>query len=68
MANTLVLANANVGITQSIYTHLYGREEAEQAFREAMSGAEVGKSLATTDHGQPDSTEVEPQATKPIQG
>jgi hypothetical protein len=45
------MGHANVGITQSIYTHLYGREEAEQAFREAMNGAQVGfgKSLATTD-------------------
>jgi hypothetical protein len=42
------MGHANVGITQSIYTHLYGREEAEQAFREAMNG-KLGNSLAGTD-------------------
>ena len=41
------MGHADVGITTSIYTHLYGREEAERAFREAMSSrAVIGKSLA----------------------
>jgi integrase len=47
---TSIMGHANVGITQGIYMHLYGREEAEQRFREAMNGvALVGKSLASTD-------------------
>ena len=40
-----ILGHANVGITQTVYVHLYGREEAEAQYREAMNG----KSLATTD-------------------
>jgi integrase len=31
-----ILGHTHVGITQRVYLHLYGREEAEQAFREAM--------------------------------
>ena len=30
-----VMGHANVGVTQSVYVHLYGREDAEDAFREA---------------------------------
>jgi hypothetical protein len=51
------MGHADVGITQTVYTHLYGREEAERAFREAMSGIEVGKSLADSDQEQPESAE-----------
>jgi hypothetical protein len=48
------MGQADVGIITSIYTHLYGREEAERAFREAMSSrAVIGKSLAGRDHDQP---------------
>jgi len=39
------MGHANVGITQTVYVHLYGRDEAEAQYREAMNG----KSLATTD-------------------
>jgi integrase len=35
-----ILGQANVGITQTVYVHLYGRDEAEKQYREAMS---VGK-------------------------
>jgi hypothetical protein len=30
-----VMGHANVGVTQSVYVHLYGREDAEDAFRSA---------------------------------
>ena len=33
-----VMGHSNVGVTQSVYIHLYGREEAEDQFRQAMSG------------------------------
>jgi integrase len=43
------MGHADMGIL-SAPTHLYGREEAEQAFRGAMNGnVLVGKSLASTD-------------------
>jgi hypothetical protein len=57
------MGHADVGITQSIYTHLYGREEAEQAFREAMNGdaaSGFGKSLSSTDPEQPGDTGTRP--------
>jgi hypothetical protein len=54
------MGHAKVGITQSIYTHLYGREEAERAFRDAMNGCEIGKSLASTDPEQPGITDTRP--------
>ena len=31
-----IMGHADAGITQGVYMHLYGREEAERAFREAM--------------------------------
>jgi integrase len=33
-----VLGHADTSITQRVYTHLYGREQAEEAFRAAMAG------------------------------
>jgi integrase len=33
-----VMGHAHVGITQSIYMHLYGRDQAEESFRTAMAG------------------------------
>ena len=33
-----VMGHAHVGITQSIYMHLYGRDQAEESFRNAMTG------------------------------
>jgi integrase len=62
-----VMGHANVGITQGVYTHLYGRQEAEQAFRQAMSGAEVGNSLATRDGNQPGTAENPPEVTSAFQ-
>jgi hypothetical protein len=53
-----VMGHTNVGITQSIYLHLYGREEAEARFREAMNG----KSLASTDPEHPELTGESPEA------
>jgi integrase len=32
------LGHRDVGVTQKVYTHLYNRDQAEQAFRLAMSG------------------------------
>ena len=32
-----VMGHAHVGITQSIYMHLYGRDQAEDSFRNAMT-------------------------------
>jgi integrase len=32
-----VMGHTNVGVTQKVYVHLYGRQEAEEAFRAAMS-------------------------------
>ena len=32
-----ILGHANVGITQGVYIHLYGRDEAERQYREAMA-------------------------------
>jgi integrase len=32
------LGHGDVGITQKVYVHLYGRDQAEDAFRKAMSG------------------------------
>jgi integrase len=37
-----ILGHANVGITQGVYVHLYGRDEAEAQYREAMR-SDVGK-------------------------
>jgi integrase len=37
-----IMGHADVGVTQSVYIHLYGREQAEQDYREAMD-AEIGK-------------------------
>jgi integrase len=34
-----VMGHSHVGVTQRVYVHLYGRQAAEDAFREAMSGA-----------------------------
>jgi hypothetical protein len=34
-----VMGHAHVGITQSIYMHLYGRDQAEEDFRKAIGGA-----------------------------
>jgi integrase len=34
-----VMGHAHVGITQSIYMHLYGRDQAEESFRNAMRGS-----------------------------
>lgn len=31
-----VMGHSNIGVTQRVYVHLYGREQAEDAFREAM--------------------------------
>ena len=60
------MGQADVGIITSIYTHLYGREEAERAFREAMSSrAVIGKSLAGRDHDQPGLAGSAQRATKP---
>jgi integrase len=33
------MGHSNVGITQSIYMHLFGRDEAEEDFRKAMAGS-----------------------------
>jgi hypothetical protein len=33
-----VMGHSHVGVTQKIYVHLYGRDAAEHAFREAMNG------------------------------
>jgi integrase len=33
-----VMGHAHVGITQNIYMHLYGRDQAEKGFRKAMGG------------------------------
>jgi integrase len=33
-----VMGHTNIGVTQKVYIHLYGREEAEAAFRAAMGG------------------------------
>jgi hypothetical protein len=60
------MGHADVAITTSIYTHLYGREEAERAFREAMSSrAVIGNSLAGSDHDQPGLATNAQRATKP---
>lgn len=32
-----VMGHSHVGVTQKVYVHLYGREQAEDAFREAMA-------------------------------
>jgi integrase len=32
-----VMGHSHVGVTQKVYMHLYGREQAEDAFRAAMS-------------------------------
>jgi integrase len=32
-----VMGHTNIGVTQRVYVHLYGRQEAEEAFRAAMS-------------------------------
>jgi site-specific recombinase XerC len=34
-----VMGHAHVGITQSIYMHLYGRDQAEESFRNAMTSS-----------------------------
>src|SRR5204863_7695582 len=34
-----VMGHSHVGLTQRVYMHLYGREQAEEAFRVAMSGS-----------------------------
>jgi len=36
-----VMGHTNVGVTQRVYVHLYGRATAEEAFREAMGEAEA---------------------------
>jgi integrase len=33
-----VMGHSHVGVTQRVYVHLYGREQAEDAFRQAMAG------------------------------
>jgi integrase len=33
-----VMGHSHVGVTQKVYVHLYGRQQAEDAFREAMRG------------------------------
>jgi integrase len=33
-----VMGHSNVGVTQRVYLHLFGRDAAEQAFRQAMGG------------------------------
>jgi integrase len=33
-----VMGHSDVGVTQKVYMHLYGREQAEDAFRKAMAG------------------------------
>ena len=33
-----VLGHGDVGMTQKVYLHLYGREQAEEGFRQAMGG------------------------------
>jgi integrase len=33
-----VMGHSDVGVTQRVYVHLYGREQAEERFRQAMSG------------------------------
>jgi integrase len=38
MMLSTVMGHSNVGVTQKVYLHLYGREQAEDAFRAAMSG------------------------------
>jgi integrase len=35
---SVIMGHSTVGVTQSVYIHLYGREEAEDQFRQAMSG------------------------------
>lgn len=32
------MGHTNVAVTAKVYVHLYGRQEAEDAFREAMRG------------------------------
>jgi integrase len=34
-----VLGHRDISVTQKVYLHLYGREQAEDAFRKAMGGA-----------------------------
>jgi hypothetical protein len=33
-----VMGHSDIGVTQRVYVHLYGREQAEEQFRQAMSG------------------------------
>ncbi len=35
---SVIMGHSNVGVTQRVYLHLYGREQAEDAFRVAMGG------------------------------
>jgi integrase len=34
-----IMGHSDIGVTQRIYVHLYGREEAEDAFRKTMAAA-----------------------------
>jgi integrase len=34
-----IMGHSDVGVTQRVYIHLFGREHAEEAFRKAMAGA-----------------------------
>jgi integrase len=45
-----ILGHANVGITQGVYIHLYGREEAEQQYREAMASDWQVTTRSNVDH------------------
>ena len=35
-----VMGHSDIGVTQRVYVHLCGREEAEEQYRQAMSGSE----------------------------
>lgn len=36
-----VLGHSNIGVTQRVYVHLYGRDQAEDQFRNAMQGGQA---------------------------
>jgi hypothetical protein len=35
------MGHSDVGVTQRVYMHLYGREQAEDAFRASMGGGRL---------------------------
>lgn len=49
-----VMGHSNIGVTQRVYVHLYGREQAEDQFRTAMAGGGT-HDLGRADRGKPTS-------------